>query len=81
MTPQEKIYAIKERIQDLDDEKNLLIVESLKQYGWHYTNDTPSKHFLWSKVVKHNGEFQRLYMLQDQAWSLQLVLTLNSADI
>jgi hypothetical protein len=72
-----RIFAIKEKIQDLEDEKNRLITEALKSYGWDYSNVLNAQNWMWSKTITTHGREREVYMTQDKAWSYQLFLSLN----
>jgi hypothetical protein len=77
--PTRKIFAIKEQIQDLEDEKNRLITEALKSYGWDYNNVLNAQNWMWSKTIVTHGREREIYMTQDKAWSYQLWLSLNDS--
>lgn len=78
MTPEAKlIYDTKEKIQDLEDEKNLLIVKTLKYFGWEYSDKLKGPRWLWHKKIIVSGLEREVFLNQEDAWSVQIFQTLN----
>lgn len=78
MTPAAKtIYDTKEKIQDLEDEKNRLIVETLKSFGWEYSDKLKGPHWRWHKKIIVSGLEREVFLSQEDAWSAQIWIVLN----
>ena len=70
--PAKKLYDVKEKIQDLEDEKNTLVVDTLKKAGWGYTDVLNAQYWMWHKTITVRGIEREIFMMQDQAWSFEI---------